>query len=359
MRNTSAIKDWNREASRPWASALIGIAAAGVTTLILANYWRSMPTTYHSDAGQLWYAARELVAGHDPYASIGPGRPFNWPFPLLYPLPAVLLFVPFAALSEHATDIIWASLGVAFLTYSLLQTRRGIAATLLALLSAPVHSSVHVAQWAPLISGALVLPWLSGLLVAKPNLTLAVTAGHSPSRWRGALIVASVLLVASFIARPNWPTAWLHALPSATHIRAPILRPSGFLVLLCALKWRRPEARLLLAFALIPQSPFLSEAVPLLFIPATAIEQAMLWAASWIGVLWWNAQSLKALGYVAWADLAGNTMMLTCVLPCAAMIVRRPNVGSLHPAVERLAGAYLPEAIRGSPANLEDAMATP
>ena len=194
MLEQNTTKDPSGQKTRHWAFACIAIATAGVTAWILAAYWRPMPASYHSDAAQLWFAARELLAGRDPYASIGPGLAFNWPFPLLYPMPAVLLFVPFAFLSEHATDIVWASVGAAFLTYSLLRTRRGIAATMLALLSAPFHSAIHVAQWAPLISSAIALPWLSGLFVAKPNLTLAVTAGQSSWRWRGSLIFASLLL---------------------------------------------------------------------------------------------------------------------------------------------------------------------
>ncbi|HET9799734.1 MAG TPA: hypothetical protein VFP90_17175, partial [Gemmatimonadaceae bacterium] len=40
------------------------------------------------DIEQFWFAARTLLHGGEPYAAIGPGRAFQYPWPLVYPLPA-------------------------------------------------------------------------------------------------------------------------------------------------------------------------------------------------------------------------------------------------------------------------------
>ena len=42
------------------------------------------------DFDQSWAAARVLFAGGNPYESIGPGKPYGWPWPYYYPLPAAL-----------------------------------------------------------------------------------------------------------------------------------------------------------------------------------------------------------------------------------------------------------------------------
>lgn len=320
----------------PRNSAAAALLVAAIVAVWLSYYWAHVPASYHSDAAQLWAGARALVNGRDPYSVVGVGREFNWPFPLLYPLPAVMLFVPLALLSEHAAAIVWATIGAAAFTFALLQRKAGPLAALIALLSAPLHEALQVAQWSPLVSGAAAIPALAALIVAKPNLTAAVVAGQRPNQLRNACLVAATLLLVSFVAEPTWPAHWLRGLPTATHIKPPLFRPAGFLVLLCALKWRRADARLVLVFSVLSQSPFLHETVPLLLIPANALEQLILAVTSWGGVLWWNAQNLHLLGYAHWADLAGDASLFCCILPCVVMILGRPNQWEplgVHPGI--------------------------
>lgn len=60
-----------------------------------------------SDFDQIWYGARALLHGASPYGAVGPGRAFPWPFPLFYPLPAVLAAVLFVALALAFTRARW------------------------------------------------------------------------------------------------------------------------------------------------------------------------------------------------------------------------------------------------------------
>ena len=49
--------------------------------------------------------AEAWMAGKDPYSIVGPGREFDQYFPLLYPIPAVLVGVPFTLVASPDADI--------------------------------------------------------------------------------------------------------------------------------------------------------------------------------------------------------------------------------------------------------------
>ena len=58
---------------------------------------------------QIWFAARALFAGQDPYVVIGPGRVFSFPWPFYYPLTAAVLGLPLALLPlTLARTVSWA-----------------------------------------------------------------------------------------------------------------------------------------------------------------------------------------------------------------------------------------------------------
>src|SRR5512144_1863315 len=75
---------------------------------------------YASDLDQLHFAARVLLAGHDPYAAIGPGlNGANWHWPLYYPLSAVLIMVPLAWMPIVAARAVFSAVGGAALAWAL------------------------------------------------------------------------------------------------------------------------------------------------------------------------------------------------------------------------------------------------
>jgi hypothetical protein len=114
-----------------------------------------------------------------------------------------------------------------------------------------------------------------------------------------------------------------------------------FALLLIA-RWRRPEARLVLALACVPQTPLLYETVPLFLVPQTLVEGGALWLGSWLVALWLSVSGPYASDVTRFA--ASNTAIgWLLYLPCTVMILRRPNVGRVPKWLEaRLRGLHLP-----------------
>src|ERR1051326_8311899 len=79
-----------------------------------------------SDFDQLWFAARALWRGADTYALIGPGKPYDWPWPLVYPLSTVVAVLPFSALPLLFARVLFVSLSAGTLAYGLAGRARGV-----------------------------------------------------------------------------------------------------------------------------------------------------------------------------------------------------------------------------------------
>ena len=113
-------------------------------------------------------------------------------------------------------------------------------------------------------------------------------------------------------------------MPAGTHIAAPVTRWGGPLVLLALLRWRRPEARPLVALACVPHSPLLYEAVPLFLIVRTFEEGLLL---SFLTFSVSVAMQLQGpLAYEAWMAASGQWIVWLLYVPALAMVLRRPNV---------------------------------
>jgi hypothetical protein len=295
-------------------SALLGILGG-----MLA--WHGMHTGAISDFTHLWFAAHALLAGRDPYTLIGPGREFQWPLPMLYPLPAVLVALPFAPLSAHGADIAFAGISTTLLAYAL--TRDGYH-KLPVVISMSFFMAVTISQWSPLLVAASLLPAIGFLLAVKPTIGAALFL-YRP-RWI-TFIGGSALVLACFVVQPGWLAEWFAATREATHVTAPILHPGGPLVLLALLRWRRPEARLLIAMACIPHTTLLYESLPLFLVPETLRQSVLLAALTWV------ARTVEVMigPYPSLASHTGTTATIAiamCYLPCVAMILQRPNEGS-------------------------------
>jgi len=296
-----------------------GIAALGAGAFVAALYARQTPET-GSDFDQSWIAARALLAGGDPYAAVVAA---GWPWPLYYPLPAVLVAVPFTLLSMAAARMVFAGLGAGALAYAM--TGRawwGLAVVV----SAPFLDALTSVQWSPLLTAAALLPALGWALAAKPTIGLALWVAYP--RWQTAAAVGAIV-VASLVALPEWPRLWLAAAAGADHIRAPILRPGGFLLLLALLKWRRPEARLLAVLAGVPQSPAMYEALPLFLAPSSAREAlglALLSHVTYAAIRLLPAAASFAEGYQAKWPI----MLVLLYLPVLIVVLRRPNQAPDH-----------------------------
>jgi hypothetical protein len=301
------------------------VTAIGLAAAVYADQFFAHPRTgiMASDFGQVWFGSRTLLAGSNPYDVVGPGRAFDWPFPLLYPVTALLAATPLAWLPLRLAETIFVGLGAGLLAWGL--TRRTIAnPQLLVFASFSMMAAAQCVQWSPLLTAAALIPTLGFVFAAKPTIGLALCLAY-PSR--RALIGCIAIAVLSFVVWPSWPWHWIATLPSASHITAPIMRPGGFLLALALLRWRRPEARLLFALGCVPQTPTLNETVPLFLVVQTLPEGLTLMSLTIVAAHIVGAVYQGTADYQGWMAGVGIAGLWLVYLPCLIMVLRRPNVG--------------------------------
>jgi hypothetical protein len=324
------------------ALALIGGVIAGGVTL-----QKSLRFHYPRDFGQVWFAARAILHGTNPYPLVGPHLAYDWPFPLLYPLPAAVIALPLAPLSELAACVLFSALAGAAFAWALMEYGYG---PLFGVFGASLQFAAETVQWSPLLAGALVVPWLSLFLVAKPTVGVAMFAAR-PSRW--AVIGAVLFGGVAFAIEPGWVRDWLDAIAQNNAAWAPdrpyqipLLAPGGVFALLCLLRWRRPEARLVFALACVPLTPLLYETVPLFLVPRTFWQSATLLGLSYVvHYLTVNLLPPDALR-PDHLNLSGQLIVALLYLPCTWMILRRANEGTVPAWLERRIAQW-PAVIRG------------
>lgn len=286
-----------------------------------------------------WVGARALLDGQNPYEAvpliIGPE------FRLFHPMPAVVLAVPFALIAPDVALSLFSGLSAAVLAFAV--TKESYDRLPLFLSASFAHAAV-MGQWSLILTAAMLLPWLAFIGAAKPNVGVAML-GQSLS-WRAALAML-LFAVATLLVMPTWPREWLAQLPDSPYHFSPLRTPLGFLLLLALARWRRPEARLLVVLGIVPQSPFVYEALPLFLVPKTRFQTYALVIGSDL-----------ALGVYAWTRgmdterlffLNGIAVVVGMYLPALWMVWRRPNEGRVPAWLER-ASTVLPPWIRGQPA---------
>jgi hypothetical protein len=288
------------------------------------------------DIDQVWFAARALVAGRNPYDEVGPGRAFSMDFRLYYPLPAVMAFAPLTLLPMHVARASFIAVSMGTLAFAV--TRDGWW-RLSIFVSGSVAMTLIAGQWSPLLTAALYFPVLGALFVVKPNVGLALaTAFRTDAAVRTALFGGLSLLAASLLVQPGWPRDWLAAVRSAPHFVPPVLHWGGPFILLALLRWRRPEARMLVAFACIPHTTLVYEALPLLLVASNLRESLLLGLLSAVVYLVPVAVPELATPATARIAITGELLVALLYLPCVLLVLRRPNQGLLPGMVERQIG---------------------
>jgi hypothetical protein len=203
-------------------------------------------------------------------------------------------------------------------------------------------ASIIAAQSAPLITAGLLAPWLTWIGGFKPNIGLAMLA-YRPS-WK---IAATMLLIAlvSLAVRPSWPTEWLANLRASPFHFAPWRAPGGVVLLLALTRWRRPDARLLAALALVPSAPIAYEALPLFLIATSKLEMLALAVLSQFTLLLTLgiSEQQETAAYLARAN---PSILWLMYVPSLLLVLRRPNVGHLPSWLEGIA-VRLPVCLRG------------
>lgn len=312
--------------SEPTRRARIAVASVIATLASLfpiAEHIR-VPTR-PTDFGIIWFGARSLLHGIDPYPLVGPGRTYPWDWDLLYPATSMVVAMPFSWLSEPAAAALFVWISTALLAYAI--TEKGWDLLFLFPSSAFIVAA-RAAQWSPLFSAAFCLPWLGFVLAAKPNVGGAIALASGSRRLLVTAMMGGLALVAISVALlPSWPMEWFAAVRGATHLTAPIVSVGGFVILLSALRWRRPEARLILLLACVPQTGSWYEALPLLLVAQTRRESQILSLVSSIGFL-----SIRFLIHgqpePQFNREVSALMVAFAYLPAMIVVLRRPNTAA-------------------------------
>jgi hypothetical protein len=284
-----------------------------------------------------WLAARALLDGQDPYAVVP--RAVGAEFYFFYPLPAAVATLPLALLRPDVALSAFSALSTALLAWAV--TRDSYDVLPLFLSASFAHAAV-MGQWSLLLTAAILLPALGVFGAVKPNLGLGILA--TTLSWRNALLMLG-FAAGSLLIMPDWPAKWLDALENSIFHFSPLRTPVGFLTLFSLLRWRRPEARLLFVMGIVPQSPFVYDAMPLFLVARTRFQTYALVIGSDIALAVYALA--RGLDRPAYLHLNGLAVVLTMYLPALFLVLRRPNEGALPGWAER-ASNVLPRWLRGT-----------
>lgn len=267
-----------------------------------------------SDFSIVWAGAGGVLNGQNPYELVGPGRPYEFPYPLAYPFTAILVGLPFALVPIAVANATFCAAGAGLLAWGLTRERLHDP-RLLVLVSLPFFEAGTLAQWSPLLVGGALTPGFGWLLACKPTIGLPLLL------WRPTLlraVLAGAMVIVSLIIWPRWPFGWLPTLSAVPHITPPVLLPWGWLLLGLLAVWKYPPAWFLIAVACLPQSPLFYEAITLFLVARTWGESAVLWL---------------------------TTVTVWAFVPTAAVDPRNAYEALPAGAFKMLWGAYLPAAL--------------
>jgi hypothetical protein len=278
----------------------------------------------HSDFGMVWFGARALLGHSDPYSLIGPGKVFNYEWPLIYPGSALVAVLPLAALSEQSATALFVGISTWLLAFGI--TRDGWYRVPLFTTSAFI-ASAQLGQWSILFTAALFIPALAFLSAAKPQTALPILAASTSRRalWLAALGTC-ILVSISFLMFPHWVSSWLKTVSETSHMEPPIVRFGGPLLLITLVRWRRPETWLLLTLAVAPQSWGWYGTLPLFTIPKRFNEAVLLAAVALAGV-WYADNILSPVSLDDLVSSVGSVIVITIYMPAALLILCRKNEG--------------------------------
>jgi hypothetical protein len=322
---------------RTWARVLaalgIGLFAGGAAWVASHRPGFGVP-----DFHWWWLTARALIDGANPYAVVP--QAVGSEFQFFNPLPAAVLAVPFALLRPDVGLALFSGISASVLAYVV--TRRSYDPLVMFLSASFAHTAV-MGQWSLLLTAALFAPSLAFLGAAKPNIGVAIVAALAS--WRAAVAMLA-FAAATVVVRPSWPGEWLAVVSGSTWHFSPLSVPGGVLLLLALLRWRRPEARLIAALGVLPQSPFVYEAMPLFLVPRSRAEFYALVIGSDIAL--GAYVFFRGVPTADYFRINGLAVVLCMYLPALVIVLRRPNEGPLPAWMERAVSMFPPR-FRGKP----------
>jgi hypothetical protein len=274
-----------------------------------------------TDFDQVWVAAKAVLRGADPYATISGGDETGFVFPLYYPLTAVFVGLPFSMLELPTARLAFVSATGALFGWAIGLHRPWLWPVFL---GPPFLLIGRNAQWSALITAAMLLPGLGPFAaVGKPNLGVAMLAGARSASAAKILVLGGLALVALSLAiRPDWPWRWYETLERAEHFSPLMLRPGGFLMLLALLRWWDPDARLLLALAAVPQTGLFYDILPACLVARTRYQAAIITVATQV-----SSQGIWYLGpghnFVEVSWKTGILVLWGGLIPPLVIVLRR------------------------------------
>jgi hypothetical protein len=246
-------------------SLSIGLVAGAFAWAILAR------PGFDGDIAFAWKGAFLLASGVNPYGiTMWHGVELFGGAPLYYPPPTLWALLPLARVSSALAGGIVVALSAAFLAVALSRDARW---RLGGFASGSFVLAASLGQWAPLLSVALLVPGLGWLAVLKPSTGLAVFVAR-PSLRAGCIMAA--LLALSVILMPSWPQPYLAGVRESIQHVSPVASVwYGPALLLGLIRWRRAEARLLVALACIPHMLFFYDELLLLVAVPTSRRELL------------------------------------------------------------------------------------
>ncbi|HKY98686.1 MAG TPA: hypothetical protein VJL35_12575 [Gemmatimonadaceae bacterium] len=298
----------------------ISLGIAGYSYLLFAFSQRLAPG--HSDFSVIWFAARALLEGNNPYAVIGPGRaiPFGWE--LHYPLSTLVAAIPLALIRESWSDFMFVFGSAFLLAYGALRHNLN---RIWIFASAAYVVNAKSAQWSALTASGFFLPAAAALACLKPSDGLAVLAGTGRRSWMIAGSVAVALIVISFLILPSWPRYWMTSVTGTWEFVSPVRRAGGFLLLLSVLRWRTREGRFLFVLSLVPQVQSWYAGVLPLLVARSKRENQILSLVSSLGYVIMIPLALDSATQEISTFSVGRLMIAFCYLPALIAVLKRPN----------------------------------
>ncbi len=295
---------------------VVGLAVAIAAFVVVREHFHAPLGAPGSDIDQAWQAARAVLRGQDAYRAVWPDQGFG--FPLFYPLTTALIAIPLAPLPIEYARIVFIVGTAALLGHAVGTVRPYLWPMFLSMSFVTAATSV---QWSPLLTAAMLYPALGWLGAAKPNLGIVMLAGARSLRDAKILVIGGLaLVVVSLAVDPMWPWKWHDALAHSTHFKPLLLRPGGFLMLLGLLRWRDPDARLLVALALVPVNGPFYDILPAYATCRTRQQALILAVASQVG---WRFGPMLSSGpdwdTLVWVN--GSVVLWFGLLPALAIVL--------------------------------------
>jgi hypothetical protein len=319
----------------PDIRARLAVAAlAGIIAGSLAAYTQIVTGPPGADYRLVWEGAVNVLHGIDPYGiQNGAIAPLVHRF--FYPLPGALLGMTFSWLGLSLGAVCFSVASAAFLMFAM--TEDGFERVPV-ILSVPFLVAGKISQTTPLVTALALTPPLAALSFLKPNIGLAMFA-RSPKL--APVVLCAILFALAWVAFPSWPQHWLMTMRNSPAHASPMRTSLGAAGLLGLLRWRRPEARLLVAMTVIPHGLEFYDELPLWLVAVTRREAMLLTLASWVGCLGWLAFGDGGFMH----SPPWSTAFL--YVPAAALVLRRKNEGEIPAWLESGVHA-LPSFLRGS-----------